>query len=368
MTLQINGESRSFPDGLTVAALIGQLGMKTDRVAVELNLEIVPRSNWDSTHLKNGDKLEIVHFVGGGSADTTQTEERREEGSVLASPARSWLCPTCGMQASGKFCGSCGEKKAGRNDLSLGHLFSHAVEVVFHADSRIIRSFRDLFTRPGFLTAEYVRGRRKPYLQPFQVFFVANVAYFLLLPLTGWNGLKTPLEVQTSTMTYQRLASRLVAQRVAAKGVTTQEFTHSFNHVVEVQARSLVVLMVPMFAVFVWLLELRKSRPFGEHLVFALHFVAVFLLGVLLLCYGLAHLVLLVLGHFHVFFSYPRVDLVTYAITAGLVVCYSFQAFRRTYADNAFAAAVKALILALAPLPVLQAYRFVLFLTALYTA
>ncbi len=67
MILQINGESRSFPDGLTVAALVGQLGMKTDRVAVELNLEIVPRSNWDSTRLKDGDKLEIVHFVGGGT-------------------------------------------------------------------------------------------------------------------------------------------------------------------------------------------------------------------------------------------------------------------------------------------------------------
>jgi thiamine biosynthesis protein ThiS len=66
MTLSINGESRSFPDGLTVAALVGQLGMKTDRVAVELNLEIVPRSNWDSTYLEDGDKLEIVHFVGGG--------------------------------------------------------------------------------------------------------------------------------------------------------------------------------------------------------------------------------------------------------------------------------------------------------------
>ena len=67
MTLQINGESRSFPDGLTVATLVGQLGMKADRVAVELNLEIVPRSNWDSTRLKDGDKLEIVHFVGGGA-------------------------------------------------------------------------------------------------------------------------------------------------------------------------------------------------------------------------------------------------------------------------------------------------------------
>ncbi|HKR95391.1 MAG TPA: sulfur carrier protein ThiS [Candidatus Angelobacter sp.] len=66
MTLQINGEQRDFPDDLTVAGLVAQLGMKTDRVAVELNLEIVPRSNWETTALKSGDKLEVVHFVGGG--------------------------------------------------------------------------------------------------------------------------------------------------------------------------------------------------------------------------------------------------------------------------------------------------------------
>jgi thiamine biosynthesis protein ThiS len=67
MKLTINGEPREFPDGLTLAALIAQLGMKADRVAVELNLEIVPRPQWEATALKNGDKLEVVHFVGGGS-------------------------------------------------------------------------------------------------------------------------------------------------------------------------------------------------------------------------------------------------------------------------------------------------------------
>ena len=67
MQLHINGEPRDFPDGLTIAALVAQLGMKPDRVAVELNLEIVPRSQWDTAQLKDGDKLEVVHFVGGGS-------------------------------------------------------------------------------------------------------------------------------------------------------------------------------------------------------------------------------------------------------------------------------------------------------------
>jgi thiamine biosynthesis protein ThiS len=66
MTLLLNGEKRGFPDGLTVAALVAHLGMKPDRVAVELNLEIVPRARWEATTLKDGDKLEVVHFVGGG--------------------------------------------------------------------------------------------------------------------------------------------------------------------------------------------------------------------------------------------------------------------------------------------------------------
>jgi len=68
MFLLLNGEQREVPDGLTLAALVDHLGMKADRVAVELNLEIVPRTKWQDTKLKSGDRLEIVHFVGGGMA------------------------------------------------------------------------------------------------------------------------------------------------------------------------------------------------------------------------------------------------------------------------------------------------------------
>ena len=66
MNLIINGESQvSTAD--TLSALVEQLGMKSDRVAIELNREIVPREQWADTRLTEGDRLEIVHFVGGGS-------------------------------------------------------------------------------------------------------------------------------------------------------------------------------------------------------------------------------------------------------------------------------------------------------------
>ena len=66
MRLFINGEEKNFADSLSLAQLIEQLGMKGDRVAVELNREIISRAQWPDTPLKNGDRLEIVHFVGGG--------------------------------------------------------------------------------------------------------------------------------------------------------------------------------------------------------------------------------------------------------------------------------------------------------------
>ena len=67
MKLIINGEERTFEGVSNVAELIDKLGIKGDRVAVELNREIVSRAQWTESALKESDKLEIVHFVGGGA-------------------------------------------------------------------------------------------------------------------------------------------------------------------------------------------------------------------------------------------------------------------------------------------------------------
>ena len=66
VTVQLNGEPREVPEGLTLAALIEWLKLPRDRVAVEQNLEIVPRARWNVTPVHAGDRLEVVHLVGGG--------------------------------------------------------------------------------------------------------------------------------------------------------------------------------------------------------------------------------------------------------------------------------------------------------------
>ena len=66
MIVTINGERRDIPDGLNVSALLDHLGMPTGRVAVERNLDILPRALWQETTVQSNDSFEIVHFVGGG--------------------------------------------------------------------------------------------------------------------------------------------------------------------------------------------------------------------------------------------------------------------------------------------------------------
>jgi sulfur carrier protein len=66
MRLTVNGEERAFAALPDVAALVATLGLDGRKVAIERNLEIVPRSAYGSTALADGDRIEIVHFIGGG--------------------------------------------------------------------------------------------------------------------------------------------------------------------------------------------------------------------------------------------------------------------------------------------------------------
>lgn len=66
MTVTINGKRREIPDGLNVTGLLEHIGMPAERVAIERNLDILPRAVWIETKIQPDDSFEIVHFVGGG--------------------------------------------------------------------------------------------------------------------------------------------------------------------------------------------------------------------------------------------------------------------------------------------------------------
>ncbi len=66
MLVEINGESRDVAASITLAELILHLALAPERLAIELNQSVVRRADWPQTPIKEGDRIEIVHFVGGG--------------------------------------------------------------------------------------------------------------------------------------------------------------------------------------------------------------------------------------------------------------------------------------------------------------
>ncbi|MBI3652777.1 MAG: sulfur carrier protein ThiS [Acidobacteria bacterium] len=67
LIVTINGEEKILDEGLRLTDLIVRLELKAERLAIEVNRQLIRRANWEATRLQDGDKIEIVHFVGGGA-------------------------------------------------------------------------------------------------------------------------------------------------------------------------------------------------------------------------------------------------------------------------------------------------------------
>jgi sulfur carrier protein len=66
LRVELNGEPKELEEGATLSTLIERLALAPERVAVELNRDVVRRADWPTTRLSDGDRVEVVHFVGGG--------------------------------------------------------------------------------------------------------------------------------------------------------------------------------------------------------------------------------------------------------------------------------------------------------------
>jgi hypothetical protein len=265
------------------------------------------------------------------------------------------------MPLLGPFCSHCGERRRASGDLSFRHFFEHTLETFTHVDGKIFGTLKALLFRPGVLTTDYLLGRRKPYIAPLQLFLIANLIFFLLHPLVPSAAFTTPLHIQRQERPFSPLVQAMVDRKLAASGMTYEQFETQFDIRAETEAKSLVIILVPMVSLFVALLYLRQRRHFLEHVVFSLHFCAFYILWILfLLCLSRPVLALLKLGGTapsHL--TYERAVSVFSLIICGI---YFHCAARRFYGGPAWKTVFKTIAFALMMYPMLLVYRFILFL------
>ena len=127
-------------------------------------------------------------------------------------------CPNCGHSLAGEYCASCGQHAVDL-DVPLGKFLSEFLRESFALDSTLFRTLQPLFLKPGFLTQEYLAGRRARYVPPIRLYLVLSVTLFILLAWTagpatvrtdvsGGEGIITFSRSTTDSTTEQEQAAR----------------------------------------------------------------------------------------------------------------------------------------------------------------
>ncbi|MBC7890419.1 MAG: DUF3667 domain-containing protein [Ferruginibacter sp.] len=304
-------------------------------------------------------------------------------------------CKNCGNQFTGKYCNNCGEKVYTVHDKSVLHFFEEAFHFITHFEGTFFNTLKTIFSKPGKLSLDYCNGLRKKYFKPLP-FFMLLVVLYLIFPI--FTGLNMPFKYYLSKDTY---ASRVTTKKtgfnidsilttiniaVEARNFKSKneaniywikyadsiakslpELTRveaTFNKKSEKTSKLLLLILLPLTAIVLSLLSIRKRRYFFDQLVLSTEINSFYLLFsffimplLITICYKLfPQTAQQVLTDSSIgFFSYTVIGF------------FSAIAFRQFYNDRRWWSVIKAIFVIFAHYFIVHLiYKFILFAFTFY--
>jgi len=186
-------------------------------------------------------------------------------------------CPNCEEPLTGKFCSACGQKRIEPSERKLFYFFKQFFGAAFFLENSFIRNLWKLLTKPGLLATDYIEGRQKRWMPPFSIFFLINLIYFIVNPLTDFN-LPLSNHIGYHATTYSKLAINMVESRMENRAISYEDYATIFNQETIGYCKSLMIFNVPVLALFLAIIFLKRKRFFVEHFIYALYFFSFLLL------------------------------------------------------------------------------------------
>ncbi|MCC6866370.1 MAG: DUF3667 domain-containing protein [Ignavibacteria bacterium] len=178
------------------------------------------------------------------------------------------ICQNCGKDLNGKYCSNCGQRGDAVLDRSVLSIFGQFFEEAFDWDSKFFRSVKYLFTRPGFLTHEYISGRINSYVSPLKMFLFTSFILFFIMIKSDPNQYKALVTESDNDDFLKQFI--LDEQKHSNKPdiLYKDEFNNQFNNNITIYIFAIMFL----FSIILKLVYLPKNYYYSEHFVFTLHF------------------------------------------------------------------------------------------------
>lgn len=197
------------------------------------------------------------------------------QGSATAvKQQESSTCPTCGETIARQFCPDCGEQKFDRHSFSFRHFVRHAAHELLELDSKVLRTVRYLFSKPAFVTAGYLAGKRSQFVNPFRLYVLCFALSTFLTstyhPVLDFKNLSNTDRTGKLNHALAKLANR--------KGVPEEVLLQHMNEKLHLYYEASKILNALVMAGLLAIFYRKQKWYFGEHAVTSFYFLSFTLL------------------------------------------------------------------------------------------
>ncbi len=178
------------------------------------------------------------------------------------------FCPSCSSEFRGDYCSVCGEQRLTPELRSMKQILKDVFEEFTSVDSKLIKTLKVFLLYPGRYERNFHDGRRVNYLKPITLFLLINVIFVFLSPITDFY---VSFIDQMTLQPYSPWVQPWVHSYIEHININQQTFANAYDQLVTLLARSLIILQVPFFAVFISVIYRNKNYFPGDYLIYSLN-------------------------------------------------------------------------------------------------
>lgn len=180
-------------------------------------------------------------------------------------------CPSCQTELRGMYCSNCGEKRVESKNFTIPHILKEGFSFLTNLDSTLYQTIKGLLFKPGFLPQEYIAGRRKMYMKPFQVFVLSSILFFIFLS-------EIDIFLVPSKWFFTDDLGKLINELMKKHDVSQEMLAQMYDAKIVNNSKLYIFLLLPVIALLIYMFNWKKMREFGKHLIHAIYILSFFMI------------------------------------------------------------------------------------------